>query len=380
MSRNEVALEDMRTSPIKGFIDTYEAGQFMGWAYDPENPDHDVKVSIYSGQTLVGEGVANMFRQDLKEAGIGTGTHAFVLRALAPLETAEDGHVSLLDAETGEVIHVLDIQTHGQSDWIGHIQSVDGYVISGSFSSNTLSPSQLRYFIYIDNLRVGEDHATPGEKGGKYRFSFSIPGEYCDGLPHVISVVTADNSGNASYVTVLRPMLTPWQYLARDEDCSGQIYGGMPGTVSRRYAIFHNRIRTATAEKDLEQIERINTIFSVLNEGYEGRKEFPHLYLPQVSDPDVSIIIPVHNKFELTYYCLASLIFSENACSFEVVIVDDCSTDKTQNITEYVSNARVIVNDENLGFLRNCNKAADVAKARKQAAARAGRTHSAREI
>jgi GT2 family glycosyltransferase/glycosyltransferase involved in cell wall biosynthesis len=106
------------------------------------------------------------------------------------------------------------------------------------------------------------------------------------------------------------------------------------------------------------------TAFEVLNEGYEQRKTFPRLELPAAGDPDVSIVIPVHNKFELTYHCVASLIVSSNRCSYEVIVVDDCSDDKTTDIKDVIGNVEVIVNEENLGFLRNCNKAAAQARGR----------------
>src|SRR5690606_13061193 len=82
----------------------------------------------------------------------------------------------------------------------------------------------------------------------------------------------------------------------------------------------------------------------------------------KVEKPDVSIVIPVHNKLELTYHCLASLILASNKASYEVIVVDDCSTDRTAELPEIVENLRVIVNEQNLGFLRNCNKAAKEAR------------------
>jgi len=51
---------------------------------------------------------------------------------------------------------------------------------------------------------------------------------------------------------------------------------------------------------------------------------------PQHEQVDVSIIIPVFNQLEYTHACLASLQVVEEQTRFEVIVVDDCSTDGTQ--------------------------------------------------
>ena len=51
---------------------------------------------------------------------------------------------------------------------------------------------------------------------------------------------------------------------------------------------------------------------------------------PQHEEVDVSIIIPVFNQLEYTHACLASLQAVEEQTRFEVIIVDDCSTDAPQ--------------------------------------------------
>jgi GT2 family glycosyltransferase len=182
-------------------------------------------------------------------------------------------------------------------------------------------------------------------------------------MPHVISMTATDHEeGGAAYVTVLRPVLTPWQYLATDPKAAESLYHGLPGMVSRRLTSFHAHIRSAVERDDLDGVRNLAVALNVLNEGWEHRKHFPRLALPSVENPDVSIIIPVHDKFELTYHCVASLILSDNRSSYEVILVDDCSHDRTISASSYIANLRVIVNSENLGFLRSCNLAAKVAR------------------
>ena len=54
----------------------------------------------------------------------------------------------------------------------------------------------------------------------------------------------------------------------------------------------------------------------------------------KVQDPTVSIIIPVFNKWRYTYNCLKSLKENILDISFEVVIVNDGSTDETKKMVE----------------------------------------------
>jgi len=53
------------------------------------------------------------------------------------------------------------------------------------------------------------------------------------------------------------------------------------------------------------------------------------LHFARHEEVDVSIIIPVFNQLEYTHACLASLQTVEEQAPFEVIIVDDCSTDAT---------------------------------------------------
>ncbi|HEX5755146.1 MAG TPA: glycoside hydrolase family 99-like domain-containing protein, partial [Arenimonas sp.] len=80
----------------------------------------------------------------------------------------------------------------------------------------------------------------------------------------------------------------------------------------------------------------------------------------QTSDtPRVSVIVPVYNKVEYTLRCLASIANHAPAASFEVLVIDDCSTDATPELLAQVRGLRMLRNESNQGFLRNCNLAVD---------------------
>ena len=72
----------------------------------------------------------------------------------------------------------------------------------------------------------------------------------------------------------------------------------------------------------------------------------------------VSIIIPVYNHFEKTLDCLKSLAIAHDGYELDIIVIDDSSSDLTQTILEPLKNITYIRNEENLGFLHSCNKAA----------------------
>lgn len=77
--------------------------------------------------------------------------------------------------------------------------------------------------------------------------------------------------------------------------------------------------------------------------------------------PLVSIVIPVYNQWYYTYSCLLSILHHTNDIDYEIILADDGSKDETQNIQAVVENIKVIRNEENLGFIKNCNHASGFA-------------------
>ena len=75
-----------------------------------------------------------------------------------------------------------------------------------------------------------------------------------------------------------------------------------------------------------------------------------------------SIIIPAWNKVELTQQCLVALGPATEDVSFELIVVDNHSTDSTpQFLSSLGGDVRIITNDENLGFAKACNQGAAIA-------------------
>jgi GT2 family glycosyltransferase/tetratricopeptide (TPR) repeat protein len=89
--------------------------------------------------------------------------------------------------------------------------------------------------------------------------------------------------------------------------------------------------------------------------------------LQQAGDRELacSIIIPVFNKCELTQQCLTALAQVTNEVTWEVIIVDNASSDDTPTLLNSLSgDVQVIRNEENLGFAKACNQGAGAARGR----------------
>ena len=106
----------------------------------------------------------------------------------------------------------------------------------------------------------------------------------------------------------------------------------------------------APAERDAFLAAAQSRLASFLRDGRT-------LDLTPPAHPDVSVLLVLHNRAELTLGCIESLLAQADQ-SVELVIVDNASTDDTGLLLERLRGVRVIRSPENLGFLRACNLAA----------------------
>jgi GT2 family glycosyltransferase/glycosyltransferase involved in cell wall biosynthesis len=94
----------------------------------------------------------------------------------------------------------------------------------------------------------------------------------------------------------------------------------------------------------------------------ELTKSFEPIQINSSKKPQVSIIIPVYNHFEHTYNCLKSISELTDKTTYEVIVVDDCSSDETQTQIKLVSGITYQRQLQNGGFIESCNTGAKMAK------------------
>ncbi|MEO8439048.1 MAG: glycosyltransferase [Spartobacteria bacterium] len=96
----------------------------------------------------------------------------------------------------------------------------------------------------------------------------------------------------------------------------------------------------------------------------EPRAPLEPIAFPIYDEVEISIIIPVCNQFSFTQACLASLQRHAANERFEVIVVDDGSTDSTAGEMDHTPGVIYLRNENNVGFIASCNRGAEKARGR----------------
>lgn len=123
----------------------------------------------------------------------------------------------------------------------------------------------------------------------------------------------------------------------------------------------------ASATRSTDSIDRIATSFGTIycSDKEKFKLKSSEIILNHSNNPITSIIIPLYNAVELTRKCLAILEDSTDRSLYELIIVDNNSTDNTlQLLAELPDSVKIIHNEKNCGFAKACNQGAAAAKGR----------------
>ncbi len=95
---------------------------------------------------------------------------------------------------------------------------------------------------------------------------------------------------------------------------------------------------------------------------HQVAENYQALSIQSSTKPVVSVIVPVYNHFKHTYHCLESLARLADKTPFEVLVIDDCSTDETPQSIQSISGISYHRQAENGGFIESCNTGAQLAQ------------------
>ncbi|MBS0194739.1 MAG: glycosyltransferase [Proteobacteria bacterium] len=84
--------------------------------------------------------------------------------------------------------------------------------------------------------------------------------------------------------------------------------------------------------------------------------------VPCADAPLASIVIPVHNHFTHTLACLRAIDAGGDVTPFEIILVDDASSDETALRVRGIEGLRVVTLPSNQGFIAACNAGAKLAR------------------
>jgi GT2 family glycosyltransferase len=266
----------------------------------------------------------------------------------------------------------------------GEVEKLDGDFVSGWVLNAQAPDEPVSVELLVDGKSVATGLADRHGNNGM-RFAMRLPAMAMDGRPHRISVrsiMPPQLIGELGVVTSMHRM--PDDLLRRYSGGSLNAallqgaalrYEALRRSIARIAADLDSDIKSAVASEAASSAaerllqthvahEQVVLGFDSSGKSKNSNRERPVLHFPAVQQPDVSIIIPVHNKFEVTYHCLASLLLAPNLATFEVIIVDDGSSDATVDLAERVKGIQIFRHDVSQGFVHSCNAGGELARGR----------------
>lgn len=243
------------------------------------------------------------------------------------------------------------------------LHSIDGPFLAGWASKG----QQLE--LRLDGVSIGSP--TLADDGS---FRWPLPPGTCDGLAHHIALVDGDGTLLAERLEFTPFHLTPWASLLEH----GQ--APFPDQLSPLAREHHRSLTTWLAwadadgtppPADLPLLQRILSgpvdppVTAGLHQeaGPDGAPvERAPIHLQLSADPMVSVVVPAHNKYAVTRRCIAALAYAPTRVPFELIVVDDGSSDGTSEfLAVEAPGVRVVRHDYARGFNQACHSGVSAA-------------------
>ena len=136
----------------------------------------------------------------------------------------------------------------------------------------------------------------------------------------------------------------------------------LPYKVAIARQILREEGAVALSRRVQEKLTRRSEKAGAASPAYRQEERIQPLVVPSSPTPTVSIIIPVYSQHVMTFTCLKSIAETCAHLAIEVIVIDDCSPEEALDALSPVQGISVVRNDTNLGFLKNCNKAAAMSR------------------
>ena len=89
---------------IEGCIDRIENSRLKGWAFNPKHPSEKIKLELVAAGTVIGNFVADVFREDLRANGKGDGQCSFDFKLSRELLNLDESTFTIRVASTKQLI------------------------------------------------------------------------------------------------------------------------------------------------------------------------------------------------------------------------------------------------------------------------------------
>jgi GT2 family glycosyltransferase len=361
------AREPEAKPPVKAFFDAVTEGRANGWAFDPLAPDKKVKVEIWIDGSFAALGEANLFREDLQKAGFGDGRAHF--------------SIPLPDRVYDSVEHTITARIAGSSEPFGEpittvlphsamsvrIDALEGTALRGEAESRFDNWQSVD--IFADNAKIGALSLAPESREA---VQCELPESVLDGNVHWFQFRRSEDGRLVGEFVAATPYVsTPEAVLQR---YAREFPSALSANAARRYKALARQLelapefiaRQASGPDRLalpDYVAQVARAHKQVLHGVNDRPGKPEpLVVLEYPTPRVSIVVPAHNKFWVTYNCLAGLILAPNEVSAEIILVDDGSSDQTVEIENYVKGVTVVRHETAQGFVRSSNRGAEFAR------------------
>jgi GT2 family glycosyltransferase len=205
---------------------------------------------------------------------------------------------------------------------------------------------------------------------GPWPFGQLLPASLCDGDVHHLQLETTAGQVLDQRFELLPFHLTPWAAL--QQHARPPFPDQLSPLAREHYRSLRTWLRWAEAHgtplpPDLPLLQRLLEQPLLRSEGPPtpvGEHEpgpdgspVPRqpLHLPLAAEPLASIVIPVHNQYAVTRRCLAAIAYAPTRIPYEILVVDDGSSDGTSEaLAADAPGVRLIRHDFARGFNQAC--------------------------
>lgn len=319
------ASSSARKRRFDGALDGVTNGQFVGWLFDREANSEATDAHVEVDGAVAAVMPAHDFRSDLRDYGYGDGNHAFSI----PLpEACCDGraHRVVIKASDGTEIGSRRFAALPAATAKGRIDGVNGYCLEGWAYNPTYTREKVAIEVLADDTVVGvgladvyrDDLALAGIGRGYHGFSIRLPLHVLDGEEREFTI----RSG-ADGTTLFKRRLLAKKPVA-----------DLPGGTLRQQQQWMYLNRECRHNEDSALFRYFSSVAATLSARY---REWPQEAL-------ISVVMPAFNREETIERSIVSVL-AQTYSNFELIIVDDGSTDSTiqivQQLVEQTADRRI---------------------------------------
>jgi len=352
----------------EGYVFAVKYPILTGWVWDKSQPEKQLTVAVKIGGKEIATVVADQFRNDIFSAGKGDGKKAFTIKLPDDLPSGEH-NLTICISDSGYVLkncptkitipvkskdHLTELKVVHKQKPIDVPQKIEGKLEKVDFKGITgwawdaNSPDEpLRLDVIVNGELLDscvaathrQDLEKAGKGNGKHAFRLPLPPYMCDGKQHTVSIKVA----NSDVLINKTPVNFSFEH--------NKPYNNYEEFFD--WSLMRREIYEPIKENDMRVIGYMNWYKDLLTERYRNRNQ-KNL---------VSIIMPAFNRSDIIRTAILSIL-AQAYENWELIIVDDGSTDNTVAIAKTFKDKRIqtIVLKNNVGVSKARNEGLKRAK------------------